>query len=398
MSRAANDNEKRLCISFSGGETSAYMARLIKTRMADEYDSIVCVFANTGQENEQTLEFVDRCDREFGLGVVWIEAVTNPERGIGARARVVDFASASRDGAPFEAVIAKHGIPNKKWPHCTRETKTRPIGAYLRDMGWRTGSYDMAIGIRADEIDRVSPTAAESRIIYPLFKRFPSRKADVNAFWEKQTFRLDLKGYQGNCKWCWKKSLRKHITLLREDPGQYDFPERMEREYGLAGNNPEGRPRVFFREGRSTADLRQLAATASIRPVSDDAREYQPELFSADYDVGEGCEETCEVNFEEAARPQPRNPQSDTTFSLPVIWRRRSRFAANGAWRLARALRLNLSTISTLAARRLASASALSITRASHRTARRCALAQPIWLSAYVSGSASTHIQSSGRG
>ena len=54
---------KRLFISFSGGRTSAYMARrLLRDRPADT--EIVTVFANTGQEDERTLEFVDRCDRE----------------------------------------------------------------------------------------------------------------------------------------------------------------------------------------------------------------------------------------------------------------------------------------------------------------------------------------------
>lgn len=53
---------RRLLISFSGGETSALMAKLILDRMAGEYDEIRTVFANTGQENEETLRFVDRCD------------------------------------------------------------------------------------------------------------------------------------------------------------------------------------------------------------------------------------------------------------------------------------------------------------------------------------------------
>ncbi|WP_287345885.1 phosphoadenosine phosphosulfate reductase family protein [Mesorhizobium sp.] len=294
---ATNDNERRLVISFSGGETSAMMTALIHARMAGEYDAIRCVFANTGQENEQTLEFVRRCDEAFGLGVVWVEAEINPVRGEGVRGRAVTFDTAARDGRPFEDVIRKHGIPNKMWPHCTRELKARPIKAWLSANGWRPGSYDLAIGIRRDEIDRMSPNAKAERIIYPLVSRFPASKADVNAFWERQPFRLELKGYQGNCKWCWKKSLRKHLTIISETPEAYDFPERMEREYALAGNNPNGEPRVFFREERSVADLRRIAATTLFRPASDDARHYQRELFSFEMDAADGCEESCEVDF-----------------------------------------------------------------------------------------------------
>ncbi|TIL91408.1 MAG: hypothetical protein E5Y73_17170 [Mesorhizobium sp.] len=299
--KAQNDNERRLCVSFSGGETSAMMAKLIMERMAKEYDAIKCVFANTGQENEQTLEFVRLCDDAFGLGVVWVEAEVNQEQGKGVRGRTVVFETAARDGRPFEDVIRKHGIPNKMWPHCTRELKARPIKAWLRSVGWMPGTYDLAIGIRRDEIDRMSPNAKAERIIYPLISRFPASKADVNAFWERQSFRLELKGYQGNCKWCWKKSLRKHLTIISETPEAYDFPERMEREYALAGNNPNGEPRVFFREERSVADLRSMAATTKFRPANDDARTYQPDLFSAELDTGEGCEESCEVDFGEAA-------------------------------------------------------------------------------------------------
>ena len=145
----------RLLISFSGGETSALMAKLIRARWHNRYAEIITVFSNTGQENEETLQFVDRCDREFGLNVVWIEAVTNPERGQGVKARVVDLATADRSGAAFEAMIAKHGIPGPGFIHCTRELKERPITAYARSIGWGAGTYDTAIGIRIDEIDRM---------------------------------------------------------------------------------------------------------------------------------------------------------------------------------------------------------------------------------------------------
>lgn len=43
----------RCLISFSGGETSAYMTQwMLKEKLYDEY---LVVFANTGQENEACL-------------------------------------------------------------------------------------------------------------------------------------------------------------------------------------------------------------------------------------------------------------------------------------------------------------------------------------------------------
>ena len=126
----------------------------------------------------------------------------------------------------------------------------------------------------------------------------PMTKPLINEFWSKQPFRLNLKGYQGNCKWCWKKSLRKHLTLITENPKQYDFPERMEREYGFAGARPKGedRPRVFFRQYRSVKDLREMAAAGGFMPATDDSVVYpEPDLFGYDLDSSYGCSESCDV-------------------------------------------------------------------------------------------------------
>lgn len=237
--------ESRLLISFSGGETSALMTKLIHERWRDRYDEIITVFANTGQENEQTLEFVQRCDEAWGWGTVWVEGVTDPRPGHGVTARIVDFATGDREGRVFEAMIAKHGIPGPGFIHCTRELKERAITSYARSIGWSAGSYDTAIGIRIDEIDRMSPTAREKRLVYPLVKPWPMTKAAVNTFWDRQPWRLDLRGYQGNCRWCWKKSLRKHLTIMSETPDAFDFPERMERLYPMAGANPRNEEKGF---------------------------------------------------------------------------------------------------------------------------------------------------------
>ncbi len=275
------------------------MAQWLLANRADQYDEIVCLFANTGQENEETLRFVQQCDDEFDLGVVWVEAAVN-ERGEGTRHRVVDFVSASRQGEPFESVIEKYGIPNQSYPHCTRELKLAPMLSYIASLGWAPGSYDTAIGIRADEVDRISADAQAKRLIYPLVSDVEMTKPRVNAWWQQQPFRLQLKGYEGNCKWCWKKSLRKHLTLMTEHPEWYDFPERMEREHGLSGHNIDGTPRVFFRQGMDTLTLREIAKGGGFTPASDDAQEYEDQL-SLELDASNGCSESCEINFEEVA-------------------------------------------------------------------------------------------------
>lgn len=219
--------KNRLSVSFSGGETSAYMLLWILENWQSKYDEILVMFANTGQENEETLIFVDQVAKYANVNVVWLEAKVHDGRK-GCTHRIVDFETASRDGEPFEEMIKKYGIPNQAWPHCNRELKLNPMRSYLRSIGWEKGQYDTAIGIRSDEIDRVRSDHKEERIVYPLAFQNPKSKQEINVFWRDMPFRLQLKGYQGNCKWCWKKTLRKHLTIIDETPEHYDFPRRME--------------------------------------------------------------------------------------------------------------------------------------------------------------------------
>lgn len=279
----------RLCISFSGGATSAYMAKRLTdiARQSQYAPEVVTLFANTGEEDERTLQFVDQCDRAFGLNVVWVEAVVDPRKGKGTTFRRVDFATASRNGEPFEAVIAKYGIPNRNYPHCTRETKERPITAYLRSIGWAAGTYDLAIGIRADERDRKNPKARDLRIIYPLIQ-WGIRKDNIKTFWADQSFRLGLSEEEGNCRVCWKKSRRKLLTIAARAPERFEWARRMEQTYPMAGPGAEGKPRRFYRDGQTSDEIIR-DAQQPFEPFSDQVE------FQSAMDLGGGCGESCEV-------------------------------------------------------------------------------------------------------
>jgi 3'-phosphoadenosine 5'-phosphosulfate sulfotransferase (PAPS reductase)/FAD synthetase len=292
--RAKGAATRRLAISFSGGETSALMAHLLLTRWRDRFDEHVVTFANTGEENEATLEFIRDCDRHFGFNTVWLETSAPGEH------RVVDFGSASRKGEPYEAVIKRYGIPNAGFPHCTRELKMRPMTHYLRSIGWGPGEYQSAVGIRADEATRRAKGRPGVHIVYPLLDWLPTTKQEVNTFWAAQPFRLNLAGYQGNCKWCWKKSTRKLLTVMDDDPSAFDFPERMEREYGRVG--PEfakrevpGDRRLFFRKHTTVADLRALHAAGEWDRAENDAVVFGRRRIALD--DTDGCVESCEVDW-----------------------------------------------------------------------------------------------------
>lgn len=251
----------RLLACNSGGRTSAYMTYRLLREKSEEYD-IRVVFANTGQENEATLRFVRDCDRELGFNTVWLEADVQPRKGERTGFRVVDFETASRNGEPYEEVVAKYGLANKDYPHCTRELKELPIHGWLWANGWDKGDYFTAIGMRADEPKRTTEKKPDRQTqqnkIYPLAHWWPTEKQDVLDFWEWMPFDLELAEHRGNCKWCFKKSQGKLRRVWQEAPHDFAFPLRMEESYGHVGNNVVPGPRKIFRGYRSTADLLAL--------------------------------------------------------------------------------------------------------------------------------------------
>ena len=294
--------KKKLCVSFSGGETSAYMAQWLKRFKQDEYE-MVFIFANTGQENEETLKFVQECDDYFELGVVWVEAVFDMRHGKGTRHRVVDYKTASRDGEPYYNGIKKHGMPNTQNPWCTRDLKLYAIQSYLkRELGWKKNDYWTAVGIRVDEIDRVNSKYKEEKIYYPLVSDQPMSKPKINFWWKNQPFRLQLKGYEGNCMWCFKKSFNKLMTIAKEKPHYFDFPKKMEKEFEnyipkSRSHNPNIKlPIRFFRSNWSVQDIFDNSKKPFSKPKDDsEVYTWQTNLFDDDLETNNGCQESCEV-------------------------------------------------------------------------------------------------------
>ena len=131
-------------------------AIIIKKKYAHKYDTI-CLFANTGMENEETLEFLDRCDKEYNLNIVWLEAVVH-EHGKGNTYRVTNFNDAYRIHQykdplhPFHAHVKKNGVPNATYPQCSDRLKEQVIESYKKANGLR--GVKQALGFRTDEDNR----------------------------------------------------------------------------------------------------------------------------------------------------------------------------------------------------------------------------------------------------
>lgn len=282
---------ENLLVSFSGGETSAFMAQWLKLNYKQlGYKNIVFVFANTGLENEETLLFVEKCDSYFNLNIHWVEALVWHDERKGTTYSITDYQHAKRKGEPFEEVIKKYGIPNQATPHCTRELKQSPIKSFAK-VYFNGEKYHTAIGIRNDEIDRVNSNKDQLGFIYPLVssKMCPMSKPEINGYWKNMPFRLNLKGYQGNCVTCWKKSDKKLYQIAKENPKQFDFMVEMERKYKT---DPLGYDKVFFRNNRSALQILEESKLFNDR-VKDDSQEY---TYQLDLLGGDSCEIFSECN------------------------------------------------------------------------------------------------------
>lgn len=261
---------------------------------------MIVVFANTGREREETLQFVDRCDKEFGFNTVWVEALINHQNRIGTGYIITNMGDASRNGEPFENMIKKYGIPNQNAPHCSRELKKNPIKSYARSIGWK--NYETALGIRSDEPKRLNWAAKKKDKFLYFAELFHVTKSDVNKFWLSQSFDLELKSYEGNCDLCWKKSLRKLMTITKDKPELADWWRDMENKYSMF--TPETRmkkakpPYMFFRKNMTVDEIIEEGKfdfTISVDESNDVDKYKQMALFDEYLDSNDGCTESCEV-------------------------------------------------------------------------------------------------------
>jgi len=236
---------KNLFVSLSGGLTSAYMLHYILNNEVYKNCNLLIVFANTGKEREETLNFVYEIGEKWNVKIHWIEYNPLQKHGFKNWFKVVDFETASRNGEPFEKFIKKEGIPNVDNKGCSSRLKEYPMHNFAKQY-FKGEKYYTAIGIRFDESHRIKwEKAKEKRFIYPLAKDFPVSKEFVHKFWSLQPFTLKLKSYQGNCDCCWKKSDRKLYTLAKENSDSFKWWAKMEEE------NSD----VFYRKYRTANDI-----------------------------------------------------------------------------------------------------------------------------------------------
>jgi len=200
-------------INFSGGRTSAYMTK----RLIDEGGEYLITFQNTGKEMQGTLDFINECDKQWNLNIVWLE-YRKP-----ASFEVVTFKTASRDGLPYKQLIEQRpaSIPNMQFRYCTSELKINTLKRYLKSIG--VIEYTSFNGIRYDEPRRWQKTKdSDYDVELPLVK-WKVNKQDVLNFWKQQAFDLKVNEPYGNCDCCFLKGKGKLSIIAKEKPELFQW-------------------------------------------------------------------------------------------------------------------------------------------------------------------------------
>ena len=274
------------------GLTSAYMLRLLLDNYPDHPFHVV--FANTGRELKATRDFVREIGVRWGVKITWLEAVIHPEKGQGTTYREVTPENCARPEYelerpvgrpddwehPFEAGLAKYGISNQAFPWCSRELKGVILDKWAKDQVPEGVEFLHAIGLRADEENR----SRKDKFFYPLYD-WGVTKAIVEAWWAKQPFTLGIKNYQGNCDLCWKKSLRKTLQILAENPCIARWWSKQEKAYSVM---PAGHVRVeehyFHQANRSVEQLMHMMESDLFYQVMN-----RPPQSGVDYELTCHC-------------------------------------------------------------------------------------------------------------
>lgn len=223
-SRSAWTLDGPTCVSFSGGRTSAYMLRKLLMHYSGALpEDCHVVFTNTGKEDEATLRFVRDCADIWRVPIVWVEY--RPDGWV-----QVDFASASRNGEPFEELIRKRNyLPNPVARFCTVELKILRAVDYMRSLGY--AEHEVLVGFRADEPTRLAKLRADpSGGTKGVERRAPLAadgitKWDVGNFWSRSDFDLALPNINGttpggNCDLCFLKPSATVLSLIQQRPSR----------------------------------------------------------------------------------------------------------------------------------------------------------------------------------
>jgi len=280
--------DKVIIMCFSGGESSAYMLKLILEKYSKTH-RIIITFCNTGEEDEQTLLFVEQIKEYYNVEIIYLEY--RKTRGF----EVVDFDTAYRKtefeiengypNHPFRFWIEDYGFPQYPNRTCTREMKERTINRYLSSIGVMPRNRVKCVGIRFDEISKRTPDPTQ---YYELILQGVTKK-DINEFFINMPFRLQIPSYLGNCGACISKGIRNLCTIARTRPEKFDFFDYIAKEFGTEDH-------TYYRDRSSIKDIFEKSKDEKIKDAHDNRFDTNEVVEFDEYLDSEGaCGGTCEA-------------------------------------------------------------------------------------------------------
>ena len=238
-------------LNVSGGRSSAFMlGQVLMAHGGELPPRCEAIFANTGKERAETLDFVQALTEQWGVPVTWLEFGYEAHGNPKYRVRVVSRQTASLAGEPFDAMLsAVSYMPSVTERICTSELKVQTIDRFLWQARKLTKRQTRKlIGFRWDEPARWKPALyQEFAVAYPMVEAGVTR-ADVDAFWQAQPFDLAIPSERGNCDLCYLKKRGNLLATIRDEPWRADWWAAAERRRGRT-----------FRIGESFEDLIRAA-------------------------------------------------------------------------------------------------------------------------------------------
>jgi len=195
-------------------------------------EDLYIVFANTGKEMPQTLDFVRDCADKWDCKIHWLELEIADERPV-YRTKEVNYETASRKGEPFEALIQRRKmLPNPVMRMCTQELKMNVMKRFMKEKGHK--EWTNVVGLRYDEPRRVAKQNRQNDSnanawdsVCPLYQDKITVK-EILEFWQKNNFDLKLTSENGqttagNCDLCYLKGTKTLTKIIKEKPDLADW-------------------------------------------------------------------------------------------------------------------------------------------------------------------------------
>jgi 3'-phosphoadenosine 5'-phosphosulfate sulfotransferase (PAPS reductase)/FAD synthetase len=234
MTNDKNNKSVRHILALSGGKDSSALA----VYMRDKVDNMEYVFCDTGEELEETYDYISKLQDFLRTDITWLKS----ER---------DF--------KYYVDLYNGVLPDAKTRWCTRMLKLKPYEDFIGDDP--VVSY---VGIRADEPHRMGYISTKPNIktVFP-FVQNNIRRDDVMRLLTDSG--LGLPRYyewrsRSGCFFCFFQQKREWIGLLENHPDLFDKAKEYEKF------NPETGERYTWIEGES---LDELALPERVKQIKE---------------------------------------------------------------------------------------------------------------------------------